>query len=249
VIRLVVVDDEALIRAGIRLVLETAGDIEIVAEGADGHDAVELVRRHRPDVLLLDVRMPRLDGLAAAEQVARLGIATHVVVLTTFGEEEYVGKALRAGAAGFLLKDTPPMELVQAVRAAADGQAILSPQITRQVIDRYVGADNSRAEQAMARLQHLTERERDVLVLVGGGASNAEIAKALYMGEGTAKTHVSRILAKLACTNRVQAAILAHDAGLLPPARTSCAGLGGRSAGAARYVLGRGLRQGLSFGP
>ncbi len=215
-IRLVIVDDEALIRAGVRLVLENAGDIEIVAEGADGHEAVDLVRRHRPDVLLLDIRMPRLDGLAAAEQIAQLGTATQVIVLTTFGEEEYVGKALRVGAAGFLLKDTPPMELTQAVRVAAQGHAILSPQITRQIIDGYV--DASREGTATARLRDLTEREQEVLVLLGGGASNAEIAKALHMGEGTAKTHVSRILAKLGCVNRVQAAILAHDAGLLPPA-------------------------------
>jgi DNA-binding NarL/FixJ family response regulator/tRNA A-37 threonylcarbamoyl transferase component Bud32 len=141
VIRAVIVDDEVLIRAGIRSVLETAEDIEIVAEGADGLAAVELVRRHLPDVVLLDIRMPRLDGLAAAERIAALGVAARVVVLTTFGEEEYVAKALRAGAAGFLLKDTPPLELVHAVRVAALGQAILSPQITRHVIDRFVTGD------------------------------------------------------------------------------------------------------------
>jgi DNA-binding NarL/FixJ family response regulator len=218
VIRLVIVDDEALIRAGLRLVLETADDLDIVAEGADGHDAVELVRRHRPDVLLLDIRMPRLDGLAAAERIACLGTSTQVVVLTTFGEDEYIAKALRAGAAGFLLKDTPPLELVRAVRVAALGQSILSPQVTRHVIDRYVDTDGSHVDRAKARLSDLTQREREVLVLLGGGASNGDIAKALFMGEGTAKTHVSRILTKLSCANRVQAAILAHDAGLLPPA-------------------------------
>ncbi len=217
-IRLVIVDDEALIRAGIRLVLETADDLDIVAEGADGHDAVELVRRHRPDVLLLDIRMPRLDGLAAAERIAGLATGTQVVVLTTFGEDEYIAKALRAGAAGFLLKDTPPLELMQAVRVAALGQSILSPQVTRHVIDRYVDTDDSHVERAKARLSDLTEREREVLVLLGGGASNGDIAKALFMGEGTAKTHVSRILTKLSCANRVQAAILAHDAGLLAQA-------------------------------
>jgi DNA-binding NarL/FixJ family response regulator len=217
-IRVLTVDDEPLIRGGIRLVLGSAEDIEIVAEGADGQEAVDLVRRHHPDVALLDIRMPKLDGLAAAQQIAALGVRTHVVMLSTFGEEAYIAKALRAGAAGFLLKDTPPRDLVQAVRIAAAGQAILSPQITRQLIEKYVGPENSRAEEAGRRLESLTDREREVLVLVGSGASNAEIAKALYMGEGTVKTHVSRILAKLDCANRVQAAILAHDAKLLPPA-------------------------------
>ncbi|MET9666666.1 response regulator transcription factor [Streptomyces sp. NPDC006475] len=216
-IRVVLVDDEALIRTGIRLVLETAGDIEIVGEGGDGHEAVELIHRHRPDVLLLDIRMPKLDGLTAVAEIAKLGSSTQVVMLTTFGEDEHVARALRAGAAGFLLKDTPPIELAQGVRAAAQGQAILSPQITRQVIDGYVGPEDNREHEAKQRLQVLTDREREVLVLLGGGASNAEIAQALFMGEGTVKTHVSRILAKLDCNNRVQAAILAHDARLVPP--------------------------------
>jgi DNA-binding NarL/FixJ family response regulator len=217
VIRVLLVDDEALIRMGIRLVLGASGDIEIVGEGGDGHEAVELVRKHQPDVLLLDIRMPKLDGLTAAAEITKLGLGTQVVMLTTFGEEEHVARALRAGAAGFLLKDTPPIELAQGVRAAAQGQAILSPQVTRQLIDRYVGPEDNRADEAKRRLEVLTDREREVLVLVGGGASNAEIAQALFMGEGTVKTHVSRILTKLDCSNRVQAAILAHDARLLPP--------------------------------
>jgi DNA-binding NarL/FixJ family response regulator len=216
-IRVLLADDEALIRAGIRLVLETADDIEIVAEAADGAEAVELVRRHRVDVALLDIRMPRLDGLAAAEQITQLVPHTKVVVLTTFGEDDYVARALRAGAAGFLLKDTPPDGLIQAVRVAAGGEAILSPKITRQLIDRYVGPEDTRSDAARRRLEVLTARERDVLILISDGLSNAEIAKGLLLSEGTAKAHVSRILMKLGCTNRVQAAILAHDAGLLRP--------------------------------
>jgi DNA-binding NarL/FixJ family response regulator len=198
-------------------VLETADDIEIVAEAADGAEAVELVRRHRVDVALLDIRMPRLDGLAAAEQITQLVPHTKVVVLTTFGEDDYVARALRAGAAGFLLKDTPPDGLIQAVRVAAGGEAILSPKITRQLIDRYVGPEDTRSDAARRRLEVLTARERDVLILISDGLSNAEIAKGLLLSEGTAKAHVSRILMKLGCTNRVQAAILAHDAGLLRP--------------------------------
>ena len=216
-IRVLLADDEALIRTGIRLVLETADDIDIVAEAANGSEAVELVRSHQIDVALLDIRMPKLDGLAAAEQIGRLVPNTRVVMLTTFGEDEYVARALRAGAAGFLVKDTPPDGLIHAVRVAASGEAILSPKITRHLIDRYVGPEDSRGDAARRRLEVLTDRERDVLILISDGSSNAEIAKGLLLSEGTAKAHVSRILTKLGCTNRVQAAILAHDAGLLPP--------------------------------
>jgi DNA-binding NarL/FixJ family response regulator len=213
-IRVLLADDEALIRTGIRLILETADDIDIVAEAANGSEAVELVRSHRIDVALLDIRMPKLDGLAAAEQIGRLVPDTRVLMLTTFGEDEYVARALRAGAAGFLLKDTPPDGLIHAVRVAASGEAILSPKITRHLIDRYVGPDDTRGDAARRRLEVLTERERDVLILISDGSSNAEIAKGLLISEGTAKAHVSRILTKLGCGNRVQAAILAHDAGL-----------------------------------
>lgn len=216
-IRVLLADDEALIRAGIRLVLESADDLEIVAEAANGAEAVDRVRRHRIDVALLDIRMPKLDGLAAAEQIIQLVPHTRVVMLTTFGEEEYVARSLRAGAAGFLLKDTPPDGLIHAVRVAASGEAILSPKITRHLIDRYVGPEDSRGDLARRRLEVLTERERDVLLLISNGSSNADIAKGLLLSEGTAKAHVSRILMKLGCTNRVQAAILAHDAGILPP--------------------------------
>jgi DNA-binding NarL/FixJ family response regulator len=214
-IRVLVADDEALIRAGIRMVLEMGGDIEIAAEAATGAQAVDLVRRHLVDVALLDIRMPEMDGLAAAEQIARLAPKTRVVMLTTFGEDEYVARALRGGAAGFLLKDTPPDDLIRAVRVAAAGESILSPRITTQLIERYLGREQSRADDARRRVAVLTERERDVLALVGDGSSNAEIAQALLISEGTAKAHVSRILTALGCVNRVQAAIVAHEAGLL----------------------------------
>jgi len=216
-IRVLVADDEALIRAGVRMVLENAADIEVVAEARDGREAVESVRRHHVDVALLDIRMPGGDGLAAAREIRRLAPDTQVVMLTTFGEDEYVATALRAGAAGFLLKDTDPEGLIEAVRVAGRGDAILSPSLTRRLIDRYVGPHDERGDRARERLAVLTEKEREVVVLVGSGLSNAEIARKLFMSEGTAKAHVSRILTKLDCANRVQAAILAHEAGLLPP--------------------------------
>ena len=214
-IRVLLADDEALVRAGIRLILATARDMEIVAEGADGAEAVELVRRHRPDVALLDIRMPKLDGVAATREIHRPGLRTHVVMLTTFGEDANVARALRAGALGFLLKDTPPDDLIQAVRIAARGESILSPAITRRLIGHYIAPDDDRLVRARQRLAALTEKEIDVLVQVGSGLSNGEIAKNLHISEGTAKAHVSRILSKLQCGNRVQAAIVAHDAGIL----------------------------------
>jgi DNA-binding NarL/FixJ family response regulator len=221
VIRVLLADDEALIRAGIRLVLDVADDIEIVAEANDGAGAVELARQHLVDVALLDIRMPHVDGLAAAAAIKKLAPRTNVVMLTTFGEDEYVTRALRCGAAGFLLKDTPPDDLIRAVRLAAEGESILSPRVTKRLIERYVNRDRSRADEARRRVAALTGRERDVLALLTEGSSNAEIAKALLIGEGTAKSHVSRILSALGCANRVQAAILAHDAGVLPPAGPS----------------------------
>jgi DNA-binding NarL/FixJ family response regulator len=214
-IRVLLADDQELVRAGIRLVLRHAEDIEVVAEAADGEQAADLAVRHPVDVALLDIRMPGTDGLAAAERIARQAPSVRVVMLTTFGEDDYVARALRAGAAGFLLKDAAPAELIQAVRTVARGQAILSPQVTRHLIDRYVSHDHSRATLARERVAALSDREREVLVMVGTGLSNAEIGRQLYMGEGTVKTYVSRILVKLQCANRVQAAILAHDAGIL----------------------------------
>ncbi|MEU6080143.1 response regulator transcription factor [Streptomyces sp. NPDC047108] len=219
-IRVLVADDEHLVRAGLRLVLSNADDIEIVAEASDGREAVELARRHRVDVALLDIRMPRLDGLAAAEQLAATAPRTAVLMLTTFSEDENVSRALRAGAAGFLLKDTPPTELIQGVRAAAEGNAIVSPQITRRLLDQYLEGETARTE-ARERTAELTDRERAVLAMVGTGLSNGEIAQELVVSEGTVKAYVSRILAKLGCENRVQAALLARDAGIRPDAHAA----------------------------
>ena len=209
-------DDEQLLREGVRLVLRHAEDIEVIAEAGDGAEAARLACELPVDVALVDIRMPGTDGLTAAELMAERVPAVKVVMLTTFGEQEYITRALRAGAAGFLLKDSGPQELIHAVRAAAHGGAILSPRITKDLIATHVVAADSRAEKAQRLVDSLNERERDVLVLVGVGASNAEAARLLYMGEGTVKTYVSRILAKLGCANRVQAAIIAHDAGMLP---------------------------------
>lgn len=206
-------DDEHLLRAGIRLVLRHADDIEVVAEAGDGGEAVDLACRLALDVALLDIRMPGVDGLTAAEQLARRAPALKVVMLTTFGEPGYVSRALRAGAAGFVLKDTGPQELIQAVRAAARGGAVLSPRIAKDLIDTYVVTDDGEARRLVGTL---TAREHEVLVGVGLGMSNAEIARQLFMGEGTVKTYVSRILGKLGRDNRVQAAIVAHEAGILP---------------------------------
>jgi DNA-binding NarL/FixJ family response regulator len=216
VIKVMLVDDEQLLRAGVRLVLRHADDIEVTAEAGDGAEAVRLACTQPVDVALVDIRMPGTDGLTAAEQLAVRAPAVKVVMLTTFGEQEYITRALRAGAAGFLLKDSGPQELIHAVRAAAHGGAILSPRITKDLIATHVMAADNRSVKAQRLVDGLNERERDVLVMVGVGASNAEAARLLYMGEGTVKTYVSRILAKLGCANRVQAAIIAHDAGLLP---------------------------------
>ncbi|RSM59948.1 DNA-binding response regulator [Kibdelosporangium aridum] len=215
-IRVLLADDEQLLRAGVRLVLRHAEDIEVAAEAEDGAQAVEMACRLGVDVVLMDIRMPGMDGLAALDQIIAKAPAVHVVMLTTFGEHDYIARALRAGAAGFILKDTGPQELIQAVRAAAHGGAILSPRITREIINEYLNGDEGRTAEARRLVGTLTEREREVLVMIGLGASNADAARRLYMGEGTVKTYVSRILSKLGCANRVQAAIIAHDAGVLP---------------------------------
>lgn len=208
-------DDEALLRAALRLVLAHVDDIDVVAEAVNGSEAVDLAARHRVDVVLMDIRMPGMDGLTATEALADLAPAVRVVMLTTFGEDEYVTRALAAGAAGFVLKDSDPQEIIQAVRVAAGGEAILSPRITRGLIEAHVVTNARRASEARRQVDTLTARERDVLALVGLGLSNAEAGRRLHLGEGTVKTHVRSILAKLGCANRVQAAILAHEAGLM----------------------------------
>ncbi|KAA9379366.1 response regulator transcription factor [Microbispora cellulosiformans] len=215
-IRVLLADDEALIRAGIRSILGTAGDVDVVAEAADGREAVDLALRHRPDICLLDVRMPRLDGLGAAAELRRVLPEIAVVMLTTFNEDEYVTSALGSGASGFLLKSGDPRELIAGVRAVAAGGAYLSPVVTRQVIARLRTRAHGAPATARDRLDELTEREREVLALVGAALSNAEIARRLHLVEGTVKGYVSQILTRLGLRNRVQAAILAYEAGLVP---------------------------------
>ncbi|MGW2264679.1 response regulator transcription factor [Streptomyces koyangensis] len=214
-IRVLVTDDEPLIRAGIRMILSSAEDIEVVAEAADGREAVELARTHHVDVALLDLQMPVMDGLTALAELQRAAPRVRVLILTTFGERQNVLRALSGGSAGFLLKDSAPAELMRAVRAAAAGEAYLSPGATRHVVDSLAsGGAAQREERARRRLEKLTERELDVLALLGEGLSNADAGQRIHMSEATVKAYVSRILAKLECENRVQAALLARDAGL-----------------------------------
>lgn len=218
-VRLLIVDDDPLVRAGLTLMLGGAGDIDIVGEGADGSEAAELVDRLRPDVVLMDIRMPVMDGLTATEALRSRPDAPEVVLLTTFHADEQVLRAIRAGAAGFVLKDTPPAQIVDSVRRVAAGDPVLSPAVTRQLMARATGFGQEeragRAERARQRIALLADREREVAVAVGQGRSNAEIAAALYLSVATVKTQVSRILAKFDFNNRVQIALLVHDAGLL----------------------------------
>jgi len=214
--RVLIIDDEALVRAGLRMILESADDIDVVGEAEDGADAVEAVRRCSPDVVLMDIRMPRLDGLAATVAIRAVDNAPPVVILTTFDLDDFVFRALQAGAAGFLLKDTPPRELIQAVRVVANGDSMLSPSVTRRLIAHFAADERpARAGRDLQRFAELTEREHEVMIEVGRGLSNADIGTALFMSEATVKAHVSRLLVKLGVANRVQIAILAHDAGLL----------------------------------
>jgi DNA-binding NarL/FixJ family response regulator len=214
--RILIVDDDALVRAGLRMILESAEDLEVVGEASDGADVGEAVQRHRPDVVLMDIRMPRVDGLTATTALRRLPNPPKVIVLTTFDLDDFVFRALQAGAAGFLLKDTPPRELITAIRVVAEGDAMLSPGVTKRLIGHFAADPRvARKRQAKTRLDGLTDREREVLVEVGKGLSNNDIGKALFMSEATVKAHVSRLLVKLDAANRVQVAILAHEAGLL----------------------------------
>jgi DNA-binding NarL/FixJ family response regulator len=215
-IRVVVADDEPDIRAGVKDLLESADDITVVAEAADGNAAVEAVRRHRPHVALLDIQMPRLDGLAAAEEVGRSHPDTAVLILTTVSDDAFIARALSVGASGFLLKSGGPRELLAGVRAAAEGEAYLSPRVARRVITALgPGERMTREVQARARIAALTDRERDVLALVGAGLSNGAIARRLYLVEGTVKAYLSTAFTRLGVSNRVQAAVLAHEAGLV----------------------------------
>ncbi|MEV7654101.1 response regulator transcription factor [Streptomyces anulatus] len=220
-IRVLIADDEPMIRAGVRAVLATDPGIEVVAEAADGNEAVELVRAHRPHVAVLDVRMPRTNGIEAAAEIRRTLPATGVVMLTTFGEDDYILRALGCGAAGFLIKSGEPEELVAGVRAVADGAAYLSPKVAARVVAHLAstgaGALAGRQAAARERVAGLTPRERDVLSHLGGGLSNGQIARRLHLVEGTVKAHVSSVLARLGVDNRAAAAVVAHEAGILPP--------------------------------
>ncbi|WP_030621848.1 response regulator [Streptomyces sclerotialus] len=210
-----IADDDPLVRAGLAVMLGGAPDLRVVAEAGDGAEAVRLARQHRPDVVLMDIRMPVMDGLAATEELRAMSDAPEVLVLTTFDADAYVLRALRAGAAGFALKDTPPPEIVSAIRRVAEGQPVLSPAVTQRLIDRVVSAQDhtGRRRAAEERLAVLSDRERAVALGIGQGKSNAEISGTLFLGVSTVKTYVSSILTKLGLNNRVQIALLVHDSG------------------------------------
>jgi DNA-binding NarL/FixJ family response regulator len=208
-----IVDDQALVRAGFRMILDAEEDIEVAGEAADGADAVAEAQRLRPDVILMDVRMPQVDGIEATRRLLADGLDTKVVMLTTFDMDEYVYDALRAGASGFLLKDVPPEQLVSGIRAVAQGDALLAPSVTRRVIEEFVRRPPS-TRSVPPELEELTARELEVLKLVAKGLSNAEIAKELFVSETTVKTHVAHVLTKLGVRDRVQAVVLAYECGL-----------------------------------
>ena len=215
-IRVAVVDDDPLVRAGLTLLLSSAPDLRVVAEAADGTAVPAMIDAHRPDVVLMDLRMPRMDGLAATERLRARPGAPQVIVLTTFHADEQVLRALRAGASGFLLKDTPPQDILRALRTVAAGEATLSPSVTRQLIEHVADPTvPARRDRARRLLDRLTDRERDVALALGQGSSNARIGTALAMSVPTVKAHVSRMLTKLQVDNRVQIALLVHDAGLV----------------------------------
>jgi len=218
VIRVLVADDQTLVRAGFRVLVESAPDLEVVGEAGDGAEAVELARQQLPDVVLMDIRMPRVDGLEATRRIVALdrAEAVRVLVLTTFDLDEYVYEALRAGASGFLLKDTPPADLLAAIRVVAAGDALLAPSVTRRLIAEFARRPEP-SSVTPAALATLTDREREVLALVARGLSNAEIAELLVVSGATAKTHVSRVLAKLGARDRAQLVMLAYETGLVTP--------------------------------
>jgi DNA-binding NarL/FixJ family response regulator len=216
-IRVLLADDQVLVRTGLRTILEDAGGIEVVGEAADGLDAVACAEALRPDLVLMDVRMPRLDGIAATRRIRALSGAPRVLVLTTFDLDEYVYAGLRAGASGFLLKDTLVDDLVSGIRVVVAGEAVVAPSATRRLVERFVSSSPEPDRAKAQSLSRLTEREREVLALVARGLSNAEIAGALFLSEGTVKTHVGRLLSKLGLRDRVQAVVLAYETGVVRP--------------------------------
>jgi DNA-binding NarL/FixJ family response regulator len=222
-IRVLLVDDQALLRKGFRMILEEEPDIEVVAEAGDGQSAVDSARRHQPDVVLMDVRMPGMDGIEATARIVESMTACRVLILTTFDLDEYAFAGLRAGASGFLLKDVPPAELAAAIRVVARGDAVVAPRVTQRLLDLFAhrlpddDAEDAGASDAIEALDQLTAREHDVLVAVAHGLSNAEIASRLFVSEATVKSHVGHILTKLDLRDRVQAAVLAYQVGLVKP--------------------------------
>jgi DNA-binding NarL/FixJ family response regulator len=215
-IRVLIADDQALVRGGFRSILAGQDDIEVVGEAEDGNQAVELVEQLRPDVVLMDIRMPGLDGIEATRRLAARGVATRVLMLTTFDVDEYVYKAMKAGASGFLLKTAPPRQLADAVRTIAAGDALLAPSVTRRLVEQFVRRPPP-GTTVPAGLEDLTDRERDVLKLLARARSNAEIAAELVVSEATVKSHVNRILTKLKLRDRTQAVVLAYESGLVEP--------------------------------
>jgi DNA-binding NarL/FixJ family response regulator len=222
-IKLVLADDEQLVRSGLRLILETEDDIEVVGEAGDGADAVTLTRRLDPDVVLMDVQMPVMNGIEATREIVALGReeSSRVVILTTFDLDEYVYEALKAGASGFLLKRTPAEDLVTGVRVVAQGEALLAPSVTQRLIENFRSRPDTTAARDASELDDLTDREREVLVLVARGMTNGDIATHLFLSEGTVKTHVKRIFSKLGLHDRAQAVILAYEVGLVRPGEES----------------------------
>lgn len=216
-VRVVIADDQAISRQGLRMILESTPDIEVVAEALDGLDAVGQVRKYSPDVVLMDIRMPRLDGIEATRRLRDVP-DVEVIVITTFDLDEYVIEALRAGAVGFLVKDSPPERIIDAVRAVAAGDALIAPEVTRRLLSRFVS--NAPARAGDPRLEELTPREHDVLLEIAAGRTNAEIAARLHLEESTVKGHVGRMLAKLGLASRVQAVIFAYETGLVAPGAT-----------------------------
>jgi DNA-binding NarL/FixJ family response regulator len=215
-----IADDQALVRAGFRKLLESAPDIEVVGEAADGRDAVDQARHLRPTLVLMDIRMPRLDGIEATRRLTADADHTRVLILTTFGLDDYVYEALRAGASGFMLKDAPPEELLAAVEVVARGDALIAPAVTRSVIEEFVRRSPADSPPPPL-LEELTQREREVLELLARGLSNSEIAERLIVSNGTVKTHVARVLSKLGLRDRIQAVILAYETGVVTPAQTN----------------------------
>jgi DNA-binding NarL/FixJ family response regulator len=212
-----IADDQALVRAGFRLILEAETDLEVVGEAADGRAAVAAAQQLKPDVVLMDVRMPDLDGIEATRRLVSGGSSAKVLMLTTFDMDEYVYESLRVGASGFLLKDVPPEQLVAGIRAVASGEALLAPSVTRRMIEEFVRRPRNAARPAPRELDRLTAREREVLVLMARGLSNAELAQKFVLSEATVKTHVAHVLAKLGLRDRVQAVVFAYESGVIQP--------------------------------